>query len=336
MIGAMNSSHPIFLDASSGVPTDRPFTRATARSAGITDRQLGVWVAQGHLVNPMRGVFHAAQLPDGLELRLECLRLVVPEDAVVTGRTAGWIHRAPMILAPGDHLRVPPVEMHVVPGNRLRNPLSSGGERMFLPGEVVDLEGLQVTSKLRTTVDLGMGLPRRQAFAAMCAMCRVADFDREELRFELRERGRFAGYRGVRQARQLEPMADPRFGSAAECVLALAGEDQGDLPRFVPQHPVHGPNGMFYLDLALPTLKYAAEYNGARWHDDDRATYDAARMTWLVEHEDWIIDVFDSDDLYGPGRDPGLRLKLGIQRARRRFGSLTWTGQNRDGDSWVG
>jgi hypothetical protein len=46
--------------------------------------------------------------------------------------------------------------------------------------------------------------------------------------------------------------------------------------------------------------------------------------------------VFESDDLYGPGCDPGLRLTLGIQRARRRFGSLFWMGQNRDGDSWVG
>jgi hypothetical protein len=335
-IDAMNPSRIGFLDSSSGVPTDRPFTRAWARSGGITDRQLARWVAEGLLISPMRGVFHAAQMPDGLELRLKCLRLVVPESAVVTGRTAGWIHRAPMILAPGDHVRIPSVEMHLGPGNRLRNPIAAGGQRTFLPDEVIELEGLWVTSKLRTTVDLGMGLSRRQAFAAMCAMCRVADFDREELRFQLRERGRFAGYRGVRQARGLEPLVDPRFGSAAECVLALEWDDQGGLPTFVPQHPVPGPTGVFYLDLAVPALMYAAEYNGARWHDDDRATYDASRMSWLVEHEGWIIDVFDSEDLYSPGGEAGLRLKLGIQRARRRFGSLSWTGQSRDGDSWVG
>jgi hypothetical protein len=301
----MNSSQRVFfLDSSSGVPIDRPFTRAAARSAGIPDRQLALWATQGLLVSPMRGVFHAAQMPDGLELRLECLRLVVPENAVVTGRTAGWLHRAPMILAPGDHLRIPPVELHLGPGNRLRNPIAASGERTFLPGEVIGLEGLRVTSKLRTTVDLGMRLPRRQAFAAMCAMCRIADFDREELRFELRERGRFAGYRGVRQARELEPLADPRFGSAAECVLALEWQDQGDLPELVPQHPVQGPRGTFYLDPAAPSLKYGAEYNGVRWHDNERATYDAARMAWLVEHEGWIIDVFESDDLYGHDGTP--------------------------------
>jgi hypothetical protein len=332
----MSSSRDIFLDGSSGVPTDRPFTRACARSEGVTDRQLGAWVAEGLLISPMRGIFHAAQLPDGLELRLACLRLVVPESAVVTDRTAGWLHRAPMILAPGDHLRVPPVDVHLLPGNRLRNPIVAGGERTFLTGEVVDLDGVRVTSKLRTTVDLAMRLPRRQAFAAMCAMCRVADFDRDELRFQVRERGRFAGYRGVRQARELEPLADPRFGSAAECVLALEWHDQGDLPQFVPQHPVEGPSGRFFLDLAVPALKYAAEYNGARWHADERSTYDATRLTWLVDHQGWMVDVFESEDLYGLGRDPGLRLKSGVQRARRRFGSLSWTGQSRDGDSWLG
>jgi hypothetical protein len=332
----MNAQPSSFLGPEAPGPVDRPFTRAQARAWRVADRRLAAWVADGLLQHPLKGVFYASQMPDGLELRLECLRLIVPESAVVTGRTAGWVYRAPMVLAPGDHLRVPPVEMHLSPGNRLRNPISTGGERTFRPGEVVELEGLRITSKLRTTVDLGMGLPRRQAFAGMCAMSQVADFDREELRFEIRERGRFAGYRGVCQARELEPGIDPRFGSAAECALALEWKDVGGLPDFVPQHPVQGPKGMFYLDLAVPALKYAGEYNGARWHDDDRAAYDAGRMAWLVEHEDWIIDVFESDDLYGPGRDPGLRLKLGIQRARRRFGSLAWTGQNRDGESWVG
>lgn len=332
----MKPSTDIFLDSSVGIPVDRPFTHAQARSEGITPRQLGLWVTQGLLIHPMRGVFHAAQLPDGLELRIECLRLVVPDDAVVTDRTAGWLYRAPMVLAPGDHLRVPQVDLRLGPGNRLRNPLSTSGERTFRPGEVVEFDGLLVTSRLRTTIDLGMSLPRRQAFAGMCAMSRVADFERDELEFELREHGRFAGYRGVRKARGLAPYVDPRFGSAAECALALEWKDAGGLPDFVPQHPVAGPRGMFYLDLAVPALKYGVEYNGPRWHGDDRAAYDAARMTWLVDHQDWIIDVFETDDLYGPRCDPGVRLTKGIQRARRRFGSRAWTGQDRDGRSWVG
>jgi hypothetical protein len=332
----MNRPGLPFLGADAPVPIDRPFTRALARTEGVSDRQLAAWVTQGFLINPMRGVFHAAQLPDGLDLRLTCLSLVVPGSAVVTGRTAGWLHGAPMVLAPGDHLRVPPVSMHLRPGGRLRNPLTTSGERTFMSHEVVELEGLAVTSRLRTTVDLGMGLRRESAFAAMCAMAKVADFGRDELQFEIRERGRFAGYRGVRQIRALEPCVDPNYGSAPECVLGLAWHDQPGMPPLVLQHPVSHPDGTFYLDLAAPELRYGAEYNGPRWHGAERTSYDTARMTWLVEHDGWVIDFFESDDVFGPGRDPGVRLRHGVERARRRYRSLAWTGQTRDGSSWLG
>ena len=325
-----------FFGTDAPVPVDRPFTRAEARALGVTDRMLARWVSCGLLLNPMRGIFHAAQLPDGLELRLSLLALVVPADAVVTGRTAGWVHGAPMVLAPGDHRAVPSGSMHLPPGNRLRNPLTLSGERSLLRHEVVELEGIRVTSKLRTTVDLGTGLRRESAFAAMCAMSKVADFDRDELAFEVRERGRFAGYRGVRQIRPLVPLMDPRYGSAPECVLALAWHDQPGMPPLTLQHPVGHPQGTYYLDLSAPELKYGAEYNGPRWHGVDRASYDAARVAWLTEHDDWIIDVFTTDDVYGPRRDPGSRLRDGIERARRRYGSLAWTGQTRDGRPWLG
>lgn len=333
----MRTLHPItFLGPDAPVPVDRPFTRREAIAEGISDRRLAAWVSAGLLLNPLHGVFHASQMPDGLELRLSCLGLVVPENAVVTGRTAGWLHPAPMILAPGDHLTVPRVEMHLTPGNRLRNALVSEGERTFVSHEVVDLEGLSVTSKLRTTVDLGMGLPCGQAFAAMCAMAKVGDFEREDLRFEIRERGRFAGYRGVRQIRVLEPHTDPDYGSGPECLLGLAWHEQPGMPPLVLQHPVAHPSGTYYLDLSAPEIKYAAEYNGLRWHGAERSAYDAKRVAWLVDHDDWIIDVFEADDLFGPGRDPGPRLRQGIERARRRLGSLGWTGQSRAGESWLG
>jgi hypothetical protein len=332
----MASTHPPFLGADAPVPIDRPFTRAQARAEGVSKSQLRSWVTRGLMVNPMRGVFHAAQLPDGLDLRLSCLALVVPEHAVVTDRTAGWLHGAPMILAPGDHLQVPAVSMHLRPGSRLRNPLATGGERSFEPHEVVEIQGIAVTSKLRTTVDLAMGLRRQAAYAAMCSMAKVADFERDDLAFAVREKGRFAGYRGVRQARLLTPLVRREYGSAPECVLGLAWLEWPGMPELTLQHPVAQPDGTYYLDLSCPELKYAAEYNGPRWHGEERSAYDEARITWLVEHEGWIVDVLERGDVYGSGADPGHRLAEGIARARRRYGSLAWTGQNCYGDSWLG
>jgi len=241
-----------------------------------------------------------------------------------------------MILAPGDHLRVPRVEMHLTPGNRLRNSLARSGERTFLSHEVVELDGVLVTSKLRTTVDLGMGLRREQAFAAMCAMAKVADYDREELEFEIREKGRFAGYRGVCQIRALAPYVQTKYGSGPECVLGLSWRDQPGMPPLALQHPVGHPDGIYYLDLSCPDLKYGAEYNGQRWHGEDRKKYDAKRIAWLVEHDHWIIDVFEADDVYGSDTDPGYRLRRGVERARQRFGGLSWSGQTRDGQNWLG
>lgn len=325
-----------FLTPRAPIPVNRPFTRVEARAEGVSDQRLASWVRQGLLVTPLKGVYHAAQLPDGLELRLTCLQLVCPPDTVVTGRTAGWLHGAPMVLAPGDHLEVPLLDVRRRPGFRLSNGVARGGERTFLADELVTLEGTVVTSKLRTAADLGMSPGRARAFAGMCAMATVADFERAELMEVLEERGRFAGYRRVRQARALAPLVDPRVGSPAECVLLLAWYDEGDLPQPVPQHPVPGPGGMYYLDLAAPALKYSAEYRGARWHGADREVKDASRLAWLVEHEGWSVDIFEVHDVFGPGCDPGRRLRQGITAARRRFGGLAWTGQNKAGESWLG
>jgi hypothetical protein len=234
-----------FLTADAPIPVDRPFTRAQARAEGVTDKQLADYVERGLLLHPLRGVFHAAQLPDGIELRAACLRLVAPENAVITDRTAGWFHGASMILAPNAHLEVPRVSMYLTPGNRLRNKLAESGERTFLAGEVVDLHGVRVTSKLRTTCDLGMVRNRDQAFAGMGMMLNVADFSSARL-VALATGRRFRGYRHVRQFRALVPHVRAGAQSPPECVLLLRWVDCPDLPYPRPQVPVRGPRGWYW------------------------------------------------------------------------------------------
>ena len=73
--------------------------------------------------------------------------------------------------------------------------------------------------------------------------------------------------RGARRARQAVGLADPRAESQPESalrvVLALAGI------ATVPQHTVRDADGRFVarVDLALPDLRIAIEYDGA-WHGD--------------------------------------------------------------------
>src|SRR5262249_3657310 len=129
---------------------------------------------------------------------------------------------------------------------------------------------------------------------------------------------------------------DPHYGSGPECALGLAWLDEPGMPPLTLQHPVAHPGGMYYLDLSTPELRYGAEYNGPRWHGSERSQYDERRIAWLTEEEGWIIDVFVANDVYGPGRDPGLRLRQGVERARRRFGAMAWSGQTRSGSAWLG
>jgi hypothetical protein len=125
------------------------------------------------------------------------------------------------------------------PGSRVKRAAVRSGERSLEPEEIVTLDGLRVTTKLRTTCDLGMQLPRRPAYAAMCAMMKVADFTADDIRVQADTR--FKGYRWVTQLRGLAPWVRPEFDSPGECGLGLSWLEEGNLPPFVPQLEVRGP-----------------------------------------------------------------------------------------------
>jgi hypothetical protein len=260
---------------------------------------------------------YAAQLRDCLELRIACLRLVVPEHAVVTDRTAAWLHGAPMVLEPNAHVRVPRVDLFLLPGGRIRRTVVRSGQRELLAGEIEDIDGLRVTTKMRTMCDLGRHLPRRQAFAAMCSMLKVADFTVDDIRDQADVR--FKGYRWVRQLRMLIPLCDARFQSPGECYLALIWLETPGLPAFEPQFRVVAPDGFFYLDFAVPDLLYAAEYDGAEFHGPEQQVPDAARRSWLKDAGGWQIGVFTAEDVQGSGHRAADRLMHEIAEARRTY-----------------
>lgn len=309
--------NPPFLTDNAPVPIDRPFTSSWAKAQGIDPRRLRAWVRGGLLISPVHGVLYAAQLVDCLELRLDCLRLVVPEHAVVTDRTAAWLRGAPMVLAPNSHLHVPAVDLFLLPGGRLRRGIVRSGQRELFASEIEEIDGLRVTTHMRTVCDLGMKLPRKQAFAAMCSMLKVCDFTLDDIREQADVR--FRGHRWVRQLRALIPLCDPRFESPGECILALIWHETPGLPPFEPQWQVRGPDGYFFLDLAVPGLHYAAEYNGADFHGEDRAEADDERRCWLEKADGWLFGVFVAADVRGTGKPASDRLLVDIAEARRTF-----------------
>ena len=317
-----------FLDATAPIPVDRPFTRAEARAEGVGWRRLRGWVDDGRLLTPVHGVFHAAQLPDGLELRGACLRLVAPPEAVITDETAGWFHGAEMVLAPGDHLVVPRVSMVLPPGRRLRNGLAVGGERTFLDDEVVELEGMRLTSILRTACDLGRRRNSDRAFAGMEAMANLPGFELQE--FLERALGkRFHGYRWVCGLRAWAPHVRRGVQSQEESVVRKRWIECPGLPYPEPQILIPGPHGPCKCDMGNEEIRYGVEYYGEQWHGPEQAEHDEERVAWFEREEGWVIDVFRRPNLYGPTQDVQARLHAGVARARRRYGERAWRGQAR-------
>ncbi len=310
------------LDARFPLPLDQPFGGAAALAAGLTQNDLARLVSAGYLRHPMTGVYAAAQVPDSLDHRAAVVRLVIPPDGIVTDRTAGWLHGAPMILAPNDHLLVPHVSAFVRrEGGRLRNEMTDSGQRMMPASDIVEMAGLRVTTPLRTACDLGRLLHRDHAFAALDMMLRLRAFSRDELIDCVR---RFRGYRGVRQLRVFAPLADARSESPGESAVRLRWLDMGSLPRPEPQRPVRGPGwSTYWLDLGVDELWFAVEYDGEEFHSSsEQRESDRIRREWVASHTPWQIEVVTKENVFGRRRDIEGILLEGVAQARRRLGKL--------------
>jgi very-short-patch-repair endonuclease len=183
--------------------------------------------------------------------------------------------------------------------HRTRRAETNPGERDLTPQDITTVFGIPVTTPLRTALDLGCRLPRRDALAALDAFMRVYELSREEL---LREVPRYFRRRGVRQLRGLVALADPRSESPGESWTRLAINDE-NLPVPQLQWEIRRDGRvLFRLDLAYPGLKICVEYDGEEYHDSIEARLaDERRRTWLGQHG-WIVIVvtkadFDEDGL---------------------------------------
>lgn len=292
------------------LPMDRSFT--TAEGIDLLDGRhaLRVLCRRGMVATPLRGVHHLAGIADTLALRIDCVRRVAPDDAVVCDRTAGWLHGAPRILAPGDHLAVPQPSLFLPEtGRRLRRGAVRSGSRAFAADDLVDVGGVLVTTPLRTALDLGRLLHRDQALAALDSMLRTGAFSRDRLVAEV---VRFKGMRGVCQLRDLAPHADGRSESPGESILRLRWLDCPDLPPPELQVPVEVPWTTYAVDLGLPDLCFGAEYYGEEWHGPEQAAHDAHRLQAMQTHRGWCLEVFLGANIHGPGQDADLILRRAL------------------------
>ncbi|WP_435768684.1 type IV toxin-antitoxin system AbiEi family antitoxin domain-containing protein [Nocardioides sp. SYSU DS0651] len=283
---------------------EQPFTTADAQSWGLTRKQIERALDSGQIVRCARGVYAPAALTGTPADRARAIRPGLAPHHVVTDRTAAWIHGADAF-GWAEHDISVPVETCALRGhNPTRRAEADGRTRDLAATDVVVIDGLRVTTPLRTALDLGCHLRRREALAAMIDLARLHGFGVAELRREL---PRFRGRRGVVQLRQLVPLVDARIESAREAWTWLAIHDAG-LPMPEPQVWVEiDGEPAFRLDFAYRHARVGVEYDGFDAHDrtPGQREYDERRRAWLRE-EGWVVIVVRRGDFTGAALDRWL------------------------------
>lgn len=284
------------LDDSFPLSPSEPFTTAAARREGLLPRHLTALVGAGLLRRVVKGVYVGTAVADCLALRVAALKLLVPEDCVVVDGHAGWLLGAEMALAPGEHIDLRPVSVFRPSGaGRLRRELAASGERWLPDRHVVELDGLRVTSAIRTAWDLGRTRWPSRALAGIDQMLRLGAFTHEEL---LAGIAQFRRHRWVTTLRAVAPLGDGRAESPPESVLRLLCHENS-FP-LTPQLEVRDDGGRFVarLDLGDEALRVGAEYDGAEWHSSPaQQRADRARRADAAA-QGYLLAVFTRQDVF--------------------------------------
>lgn len=275
---------------SAGIPAG-PFTWAQARSAGMSRERLTDLLAEGKVRRVVHGVYQPASLEDTIESRCAALALVMRPFGVVCDRTASWLHGVDTF----DYRELdilPPLDAFVLRDHsRTRRSSCRGGRRDLSPRDICFAGSVPVTTPLRTALDLGCSLSRRDALAALDGFMRICGVTLEGMKAEL---PRYRGRRGVVQLRRLVPLATPLAESPGESWTRMAIIDAG-LPAPQPQIWVTDRGrDRFRLDLGYERARVAVEYDGREFHDDPaRRLADRQRRDWL-RGRGWTVIVVRS------------------------------------------
>jgi hypothetical protein len=260
---------------------------ADLRAGGLSVSATKWRARRGPLTRAHRGVYLVgATLPDLLDRVRAALR-VGPDEAVVGFHTAAALLGFGVVEDPGIHL--------VVPG---------GGPVPHRPGIVIHestlpldkpeiVLGVPCTPAARCALDLARALPRTDALSTLDAALAAGACAADDLAVELARHDRL---KGIRQARDLVPLADPRPQCRQESHLRLVLHD-GGVGDLVPQHELDDDGIRYFLDLADVRRRIGIEYDGSSHLDRNRLRADRERHNWLESHG-WRMRYFTDRDLY--------------------------------------
>lgn len=254
---------------------------------GLSPNQIRDRVRTGALHRVTRGTYVSGGQPSFVD-RLHAVRQVLPPDTVFGFHTAARLYGFGV---------VPTGRIHVISPTGRPVPQISGvvGHQAVLPLLPVEVAGLPCAAPERVIVDLARICSRIDALAVVDAALRARASTPSALAGEL---ALHDGLRGVRQAREVVPLGDPRPECRQESQLRMILLD-GGLPAPEPQLWVFDAwdDAQFRLDLGYRRQRVGAEYDGRSHTDRERMRLDRRRHNWLAEHG-WSMRYFTDVDIY--------------------------------------
>jgi very-short-patch-repair endonuclease len=232
-------------------------------------------------------VYVSADLPQTHATRIAGAFLLLPSAAVIAGTSAASVYGVPF----GDGDR--PVEVRTSipwgPVNGFTIHLGS-----LPPSATTVHRGVPVTTVLQTAADIGRWLPLIDAVPWIDALLR----QRAKSRTEALAHAATLSGPGSRAAARALWMCDPRAESPPESVLRVHLHLAG--APVVAQHWVTRDGEVVArVDLALPEIRLAIEYDG-QWHADSRQlSRDRARLRELNQ-AGWYVYHVTREDLRNP------------------------------------
>lgn len=230
-----------------------PFRGSEAVRAGV--------LTSGQLRGPgvrrlFQDVYVPAGIPDSHELRCAAAELILPEEAVLTGRSAATLRDVPLARAKDPVELVVPEAVRVFRRNGLDIRRCEQRDDESQPWGRIGL-----ATPLRMGLDLLLDRALPDAVADLDVVLRAGILDRAALRCMMSHRRD----RGIVLARQAEELADPRAESPPESRMRVWLVLDGLRP--VPQYWIEDSRGrLARADLAFPEQKLAVEYDGS-WRD---------------------------------------------------------------------
>jgi hypothetical protein len=247
----------------------------------------GVYLADADLTGPPspRAVTRAGLLSAG-------------PHAVAVLNTAAAIHGIGGLPKPDGQVHVSLPTQHAR-AHRVIDTQLALHQLAIRPEEIVTVDGVRVTTPLRTVADLILQLDRYSAVSVMDSALNRRLLSQDELAALPRL---IAGRRGAARARLWIPEADARAASPLETRVRLRCVDGGVAPDTL-QHRVYSERGdlLGIGDLAWLDARVLGEADGVEVHGRPAAVFEDRWRQNELASAGWIIIRFTWQDTLRPG-----------------------------------